>query len=368
MSQVIVTIQPGSFSLVGMGPLTVQIENGQPIYVVQQSGQPVVGVVTTQVTLQGTDNTDFPLTQQVWAMPIPGAVNQPVTIGVSYDSGNYAGAGQQVLAPGSNAIGSVTANIGVTGGLALEAGHLATIDTKIPALVGGSVPVVLTAGTATIGNVGVTSSVLPTGAATQATLASIDTKVPATVGGSVPVVLTASTATIGNVTANIGVTGGLALEAGHLATIDTKIPALGQALAASSVPVVLTATQLSTLAAPVATLAAGTAAIGSVTVSTLPALPTGTNTIGTVTLGAGNATIGNTYDEALATIVDSTSNALYVYFCEALPGTATSAAAWRCSRLTLANGQTQWADTSTGTGAIGSFKDIANNRAALTYA
>ena len=276
MSQVIVTIQPGSFSLVGMGPLTVQIENGQPIYVVQQSGQPVVGVVTTQVTVQGTDSTDFPLTQQVWAMPIPGAVNQPVTIGVSYDNGNYAGAGQQVLAPGSNAIGSVTANIGVTGGLALEAGHLATID--------------------------------------------------------------------------------------------TKTPALGQALAASSVPVVLTATQLSTLAAPVATLAAGTAAIGSVTVSTLPALPTGTNTIGTVTLGAGTATIGNTYDEALATIVDSTSNALYVYFCEALPGTATSAAAWRCSRLTLANGQTQWADTSTGTGAIGSFKDIANNRAALTYA
>lgn len=276
MSQVIVTIPPGSFSLVGMGPLTVQIENGQPIYVVQQSGQPVVGVVTTQVTVQGTDSTDFPLTQQVWAMPIPGAVNQPVTIGVSYDNGNYAGAGQQVLAPGSNAIGSVTANIGVTGGLALEAGHLATID--------------------------------------------------------------------------------------------TKTPALGQALAASSVPVVLTATQLSTLAAPVATLAAGTAAIGSVTVSTLPALPTGTNTIGTVTLGAGTATIGNTYDEALATIVDSTSNALYVYFCEALPGTATSAAAWRCSRLTLANGQTQWADTSTGTGAIGSFKDIANNRAALTYA
>jgi hypothetical protein len=47
-----------------------------------------------------------------------------------------------------------------------------------------------------------------------------------------------------------------------LSTINGKVPALGQALAAASVPVVLPAAQITTLAAPV--LAAGTAVIGSV--------------------------------------------------------------------------------------------------------
>src|SRR5258706_1820876 len=45
---------------------------------------------------------------------------------------------------------------------------------------------------------------------------------------------------------------GAAIEAGHLATIDTKSPVLGQALAASSVPVVLTAAQITTLTPPAA--------------------------------------------------------------------------------------------------------------------
>ncbi|MBA2704914.1 MAG: hypothetical protein H0U60_13815 [Blastocatellia bacterium] len=48
----------------------------------------------------------------------------------------------------------------------------------------------------------------------------------------------------GTLTVNAGTnlnTSALALEAGHLATIDTKTPSLGQALAASSVPITLTA-------------------------------------------------------------------------------------------------------------------------------
>src|ERR1017187_3107724 len=53
------------------------------------------------------------------------------------------------------------------------------------------------------------------------------------------------------VTANAGTnlnTSALALEAGgHLASVDAKLPALGQALGAASVPVVLTAAQIATL-------------------------------------------------------------------------------------------------------------------------
>ena len=58
----------------------------------------------------------------------------------------------------------------------------------------------------------------------------------------------------GTVTANAGTnlnTSALALESGgNLASINTKTPALGQALAASSVPVVLTAAQITTLTPP----------------------------------------------------------------------------------------------------------------------
>jgi molybdenum cofactor biosynthesis enzyme len=61
---------------------------------------------------------------------------------------------------------------------------------------------------------------------------------------SLPIVLTA--AQITTLTPPAAITG-FALEAGHLATIDSHIPALGQALAAASIPVVLTAAQMTTL-------------------------------------------------------------------------------------------------------------------------
>lgn len=107
---------------------------------------------------------------------------------------------------------------------------------------------------------------LPSGASTGAlqttgntSVGSIDTKTPALgqalAAASVPVVLTAAQVTTLTPPAAIA---GFALEAGHLAAIDTstaKIPALGQALAASSVPVVLTAAQLTTLT-PVSTVTA----------------------------------------------------------------------------------------------------------------
>jgi hypothetical protein len=95
----------------------------------------------------------------------------------------------------------------------------------------------------------------------NASLTSIDTKTPALgqalAAASTPVVLTAAQVTTLTPPAAIA---GFALEAGHLAAIDTsvaKIPSQGQALAASSLPVVLTAAQMTTLT-PLATVAANT--------------------------------------------------------------------------------------------------------------
>ena len=115
---------------------------------------------------------------------------------------------------------------------------------------------------------------LPTGASTSAlqttgnaSVASLDTKAPALgqalAAASVPVVLPATQIT--TLTPPAAITG-FALEAGHLATIDTstaRIPAQGQALAAASLPVVLTAAQIATLTplTSVAVTNAGTFAV-----------------------------------------------------------------------------------------------------------
>lgn len=139
--------------------------------------------------------------------------------------------------------GSVTANAGTnlnTSALALETGgNLASINTKTPALgqalAAASVPVVLTA-------------------------AQITTLTPPT-----------SVTVSGTVTANAGTnlnTSALALETGgNLASINTKTPALGQALAAASVPVVMTASQLTTLT-PLSTVTANIGTTGGLALDT----------------------------------------------------------------------------------------------------
>lgn len=60
---------------------------------------------------------------------------------------------------------------------------------------------------------------------------------------------------------------------------------------------------------------------------------------------------------AYAEIIDTTTSATYSYHCETQPGTATSAASWRISRLTVATGVIQWADGDS------NFDNIADNRA-----
>jgi hypothetical protein len=143
----------------------------------------------------------------------------------------------------------------------------------------------------------------------------------------------------GTVTANAGTdlnTSLLALEAGgHLAGIDAKVPALGPALAAASVPVVLTAAQLSTLtplstvavtgtfwqatqpvslASSVTIVGTGTFAVqaaqsGTWTVTgaggTFPATQSGTWNIGTVTTLTGITNVVHVDDNSGSLTVDN---------------------------------------------------------------
>lgn len=192
-------------------------------------------------------------------------------------------------------------------GAALESGgNLAAINGKLPALSSGSIPVTLSAanitaltpptsitvsnfpptqpisggvsviaalpaGSNNIGSVTVGSSALPTGAAQEtggnlANIATNTSKIPslgqAVAASSVPVVLPAAQitaltplSTVAITAASLPLPTGAAQETGNLATIASntgKIPSLGQAAAASSVPVVLTASQLATLTPPAA--------------------------------------------------------------------------------------------------------------------
>lgn len=68
-----------------------------------------------------------------------------------------------------------------------------------------------------------------------------------------------------------------------------------------------------------------------------------------------------TISAALAKIIDTTTTAGVTYTCEAVPGSASSAAVWRISKTTSSTGVTQWADGN------GNFDNIADNRASLTY-
>ena len=110
------------------------------------------------------------------------------------------------------------------------------------------------------GTVTVDTSALATSAKQDTgntSVASIDTKTPALgqalAAASVPVILPA--ATITTLTPPAAITNYASETGGNLAAIKAKtdnIPALGQALAAASVPVVLTAAQLTTLTPPAA--------------------------------------------------------------------------------------------------------------------
>lgn len=129
---------------------------------------------------------------------------------------------------------------------------------------------------------------LPAGASTSALQTQISAQIPATLGqktsaNSLAVVIASDQGTLplptGASTSALQTTGNASL-----ASIDTKTPALGQALAASSVPVVLTAAQLTTLTP-----------LTSVTVTQA----TGTNLHAVIDSGTVTANIGTTNGLAL---------------------------------------------------------------------
>lgn len=64
-------------------------------------------------------------------------------------------------------------------------------------------------------------------------------------------------------------------------------------------------------------------------------------------------------DPAWTVLIDDAGT--YTYIGEAAPGSATSGAAWRISRITNATGSTYWA-------AAARFSQVWDNRASLSYA
>ncbi len=102
------------------------------------------------------------------------------------------------------------------------------------------------------GAVVVTTCALPAGAATESTLSTLSGKIPAlgqaVAGSSLPVVL--PSAQITTLTPPAAITG-FATES-TLSTLNGKVPALGQALAAASVPVILPSATITTLTPPAA--------------------------------------------------------------------------------------------------------------------
>jgi hypothetical protein len=129
---------------------------------------------------------------------------------------------------------------------------------------------------------------------------------------SVPVVLTAlqlSTLTpLPTVTANIGTIGTIATET-TLNAINTKFPVKGQALAADSVPVVLTASQISTLT-PLATVAVSSIT-NTVPVSLPKAASTGIDTVQTAATGTNYVTLASHACTGLEIANDSGTKLVY---------------------------------------------------------
>lgn len=172
------------------------------------------------------------------------------------DSGCSAGSGGGTSSNFNSAFPAAGTAIGVFNGSAMlpltlgQAVSSASIPVVLPAAqITALTPPTTVAVTGTFWQttqpVSAASLPLPAGAATQTTSAAILSALGSPMQNSG-----------GSVTANAGTnlnTSALALESGgHLASIDTKTPALGQALAAASTPVVLTAAQLTTLTPPAA--------------------------------------------------------------------------------------------------------------------
>lgn len=162
---------------------------------------------------------------------------------------------------------------------------------------------------------------LPTGAATETTLSALNTKVPSgltvtstrllTDGSGVTQPISAASLPLpsGASTSALQTTGNTSLS-----SIDTKTPALGQALAAASVPVVLTAAQLSTLTPLSSVSVSNFPATQPISAASLP-LPTGAATETTLSAVSGKlpATLGQkAMANSLAVVIASDQSSIPV--------------------------------------------------------
>ena len=203
---------------------------------------------------------------------LPVAVQGTVTTGGLTDT--------QLRATALPVSGTVTANLGTVAGLALDA-SVTALSAKFGALGQGlmaaSTPVVIASNQSaipvTLASTTVTGSVAVTGPLT-------DTQIRAT---ALPVSNASLPLPTGASTSALQTTGNSSLS-----SMDGKTPALGQALAAASTPVVLTAAQVTTLTPPAAITGFST----ETTLAALNAKVTAVNT-GAVVLAAGAAAIGS---------------------------------------------------------------------------
>lgn len=198
--------------------------------------------------------------------PVPVAVDPATgrlltsTTGGGGGGGTSSNFGSAFPAAGT-ALGAIGSTGNMTGLTLTAAGNLKVDGSSVTQPVSGTfwqatqpVSGTVTANAGT--NLNTSTLALETGGNLAAIKTDVD-KIPsqgqALAAGSMPVVLTA--AQITTLTPPAAITGFALETGGNLAAIKTdvdKIPALGQALAASSVPVVLTAAQLTTLTPPAA--------------------------------------------------------------------------------------------------------------------
>ena len=290
-----------------------------------QSGSLSMGAVTTAAPTYTTAQTS-PLSLTIaGALRVDGsAVTQPIS------------AASLPLPSGAATATGVAAVVTALGSPFQAGGSIG--NTSFGATQSGTWSVGLNAGTNTIGSLNNISGTisLPTGAATAAnqatqitSLATINTTLgsPFQAGGSIgntsfgatqsgtwSVGLNAGSNNIGsitNVTGTVSLPTGASTSAlqatgnGYLSTLATNLPPQGQALASASTPVVLPASQISTLTPPTSvSLNAGSQVIGSISNTTFTATQaTGTNLHTVVDSGTVTATISGTPNVAVTSSV-----------------------------------------------------------------
>lgn len=229
--------------------------------VVELGASTLIALGSNNGTTEITNDVNNPIPVSASSLPLPtGAASETTLNSVNAKlPSNLTVTATRLLVDGSGVTqpisGTVTANTGLVQPLT---------NTELRA---SPVSVSLAGGTNSIGSISNTSFNVGNFPSTQAITA---TSLPLPTGAA-----TSQKQDTGNTSLN---------------SIDTKTPTLGQALAAASVPVVLTAEQITTLTPPTSVVVSNLPATQPVSLAALPALATGSNIIGSI----GNTVFGAT--------------------------------------------------------------------------